>query len=701
MKRKSIVSKSIVRLIILGAAILLSVIVVSAMQFYNQMTAEYKEVANAFFKMVSIEPSIVNDMLSEENQAAIIGNDVDYMLDENGYYKEPYLSIVNEWYRTDWFLYETVSFNKNFLTFQILIPDGNDAVCLWYEKKDDEEFKLPFYRRPLEEEEKNVIDALYTNDKRLEELEDDFIIGIDDGKITGTLIQPVRDENYNIIAIAELDVDLSNIMFGIIKLIIRVAILVIFIIGFSLELYFYFAKRELLTPIQRIVKATENVVDKLKNNEDIQHLDIRTNDEIETLSKSFEAMEENLRNYIAENNAITAEREHIKAELDLASNIQSDMLIKAFPAFPDRKEFNIYATMNPAKEVGGDFYDFFLIDDNHLALVIADVSGKGVPASLFMMRSMLTIEGLAASTISPGKILESLNNMVRENNESKMFVTVWLGILDIEKGLLKAANAGHEFPMIKKSGDEFELYKDKHSFIVGGMKNIKYKEYELQLEPGTCIFVYTDGVPEAKNENNEMFRIESTLEALNKDPNANVKTLLANVRNSVTDFVRDAEQFDDLTMLGFEYLGPEASDESSAPQEITVEATIDNINVVTDFISEQLKKADFKGKVINQIRLASEEILANIANYAYSDSDENKDMHAIFELENDGKKAKIVFKDNGTPFDPLAKEDPDTTLSAKEREIGGLGIFLTKKLMDTVSYEYKDNQNILTITKDK
>ena len=248
----------------------------------------------------------------------------------------------------------------------------------------------------------------------------------------------------------------------------------------------------------------------------------------------------------------------IGAELSLATNIQTSMLPHIFPAFPMRSEFDIYASMDPAKEVGGDFYDYFLIDDDHLGMVIADVSGKGVPAALFMMASKIILQSVAVMGYSPAEVLQRANDAICSNNEAEMFVTVWLGILELSTGKLTAANAGHEYPAFRQPGGKFELYKDKHGFVIGGMEGVKYREYELMLEPGARLFVYTDGVPEATNAEKELFGAERMVRALNENADAAPVEILRGMRGAVDAFVRDAEQFDDLTMLCLEYKGGEA-----------------------------------------------------------------------------------------------------------------------------------------------
>ena len=284
----------------------------------------------------------------------------------------------------------------------------------------------------------------------------------------------------------------------------------------------------------------------------------RTKDEIEILAESFADISKKTRDYIVQITRITAEKERISTELSLANRIQADMMPHIFPAFPERNEFNIYASMDPAKEVGGDFYDFFLVDDDHLCMVMADVSGKGVPAALFMMASKIILQSVAMLGGSPAEILTKTNQAICSNNQEEMFVTVWVGILELSTGKLTAANAGHEYPVIRHPDGQYEIFNDKHGFVIGGMDGMKYKEYQLQLEPGTRLFVYTDGVPEATSDKNELFGMERMLAALNTDPTAGPEQVLKNVRSAVDGFVKDAEQFDDLTMLCMEYVGPDA-----------------------------------------------------------------------------------------------------------------------------------------------
>ena len=251
------------------------------------------------------------------------------------------------------------------------------------------------------------------------------------------------------------------------------------------------------------------------------------------------------------------ENERIRSELAMASRIQSAMLPGIFPAFPERKEFDIYASMDPVRGVGGDFFDFFFIDRDHLCLLIADVSGKGIPAALFMMASKIILADNAKSGKSPAQILQDTNEAICANNPEEMFVTVWLGILDISTGLLTTANAGHEYPALMHADGQFELFRDRHGLVVGGMPGVKYHEHSLQMYPGSKLFVYTDGVPEATDAENALFGTTRMLEALNAHANESPKQILHGVRQAVNEFVSDMEQFDDLTMMCLEYMPKE------------------------------------------------------------------------------------------------------------------------------------------------
>ena len=283
--------------------------------------------------------------------------------------------------------------------------------------------------------------------------------------------------------------------------------------------------------------------------------EIRSNDEIGDLAKSFNGMAASLKEYIENLTAVTAEKERIGAELDVATHIQKSMLPCIFPAFPDRKEFDVYATMNPAKEVGGDFYDFFMVDDTHLAVVMADVSGKGVPAALFMVIGKTLIKDHTEPGISLGDVFSDVNNMLCDSNSEGLFITAFEGVLDLVTGEFRYVNAGHEPPYIRRKGEGYEAYRIKAGFVLAGMEDLRYREGSLQLSAGDRIFLYTDGVTEATDAENQLYGSERLHRVLNDHLDANPEALLAAVKADVDHFVGDAPQFDDITMLCMEYRG--------------------------------------------------------------------------------------------------------------------------------------------------
>ena len=445
-----------------------------------------------------------------------------------------------------------------------------------------------------------------------------------------------------------------------------------------------------LLPLKKVQKSIRHYMQNKDSAEVIKHLSkLKSRNEIGQLSEDTIEMVKEIDNYLGEIQLIAAEKERIGTELSIASQIQEGSVPTVFPAYPDRAEFDIYASMTTAKEVGGDFYDFYLIDDDHLALVMADVSGKGVPAALFMMVTKILISDRALMGGTPGEILTFVNDRLCENNDADMFVTVWMGILEISTGKIIAANAGHDDPAICRKGGRFEIAKSRHGMVIGAMSGMKYRDYDFCLAPGDKLFLYTDGVPEATDANNQMLTLDGMLQALNLSPAGTPDEILNTVRARVDAFAGDAPQFDDMTMLCLEM-----KEANESVQTLKVEASTDNLAAVTDFVDAFLEAHGCPMKAQMQIDLCVEEVFVNIANYAYSNGgDAEIRLHA-----KDGE-VTLTFFDTGTPYDPLAKADPDITLSAEDRQIGGLGIFLVKKNMDAVSYRRENGKNILTMKK--
>ncbi|MDO5476649.1 MAG: PP2C family protein-serine/threonine phosphatase [Eubacteriales bacterium] len=313
----------------------------------------------------------------------------------------------------------------------------------------------------------------------------------------------------------------------------------------------------ILRPLKGVQEDIRFYKDTKRSKDVIESLSkIQSRNEIGQLAEDVIDLAREIDDYTKQIALISAEEERIGTELALAARIQEAMLPMTFPPFPNRKEFDIYASMDPAKEVGGDFYDFFFIDDDHLCLVIADVSGKGIPAAMFMTISKIILANTAKLGKSPAETLENANSAICPNNTEEMFVTVWMGILELSTGILTASNAGHEYPIVKQPDGKFEVLKDRHGFVIGGMDGLKYRSYELRITPGSILFLYTDGLPEATDAEKCMFGTDRILTVLNENPGQDPEQILHTMTEAVAGFVKDAEQFDDLTMLCLRYNGP-------------------------------------------------------------------------------------------------------------------------------------------------
>ena len=489
------------------------------------------------------------------------------------------------------------------------------------------------------------------------------------------------------VALASVDISMDMIDQQIHQFLGLTLCVVLVVLLLSIFAYYYYVRRILIRPLGTLHHAAIGLVESRMENLSDFKVDLHTGDELEDLSDAFRYMVSELNEYIRDLSRVTAEKERIGAELDVARHIQASMLPCIFPAFPERHEFDIYASMTPAKEVGGDFYDFFLVDDDHLAIVMADVSGKGVPAALFMMISKTLLKSAAQSGLSPKAVLEKVNNQLCENNDAEMFVTVWLGILEISTGKMKCANAGHEYPAIMRRGGGFQLFKDKHGLVLAGMEGARYREYELELNEGDRLFVYTDGVPEATNADTVLYGTDRMLHALNEAKDRSCCELLASLHRDVDAFVGAADQFDDITMLCIELRTV-----ANGMKKIGIAPTLDKLPEATGFFEDILSAANAPMKVIAQVNVAVDEIFSNIARYSGATA-------ATLGCSLADGRITLRFSDNGRPYDPTGKPDPDTTLSAEERDIGGLGIFMVKKIMDEVTYEYVDGLNILTLVK--
>ena len=414
-------------------------------------------------------------------------------------------------------------------------------------------------------------------------------------------------------------------------------------------------------------------------------VDVRSSQEFSSLSDDINSTVSTLKRYIAEAAA------RIDKELGYAKQIQ----LSALPTnFPEEEDFGIYAQMIAAKEVGGDFYDFYKLSDSTVAFLAADVSGKGIPAAMFMMTAKTIIKDLAESGIPVNEIFTRANEKLCENNESGMFVTAWMGILDLETGKLQFANAGHNPPLLKRADGSFEYLKSRVGFVLAGMEGINYRVTELTLTEGDRLFLYTDGVTEATNADNKLYGEERLLEFMNKNSTVEAKALLPALKANIDEFVGEAPQFDDITMLILDLKFYKGGEHMTSK---TFEAKIEALSDILGFVDMMLEKYECPMKIQTAVCVAIEEVFVNVARYAYKDGDGEVTLGIGFDAE-----SRIItfrMRDKGVPFDPLGKPDPDITLSAEERDIGGLGIFITKKTMDSVEYDYENGENVLTMTK--
>lgn len=419
-------------------------------------------------------------------------------------------------------------------------------------------------------------------------------------------------------------------------------------------------------------------------------------DELGQLAKVFNKITVDLKESIEKNIHERAQIERIEAELDVATEIQASMLPNVFPPFQDRNEFELYASMFPARHVGGDFYDFYFVDKDNLAIVIADVLGKGVPAALFMVVTKTLIENCSFSK-SPKKVFEMVNKKLMKNNKAGMFVTAFMGFYNIPTGKFIYANAGHNPPFLKKSGGSFEFLKTEHCTVLAWMENLSYDEQEITLEKGDTLYLYTDGVTEAMNARLELYSEQRLEDTLNKNKNASMKKLLEAVKGDVDKFCGDTEQNDDITMLAIK-IGKSGEmmtlERDEKMKETRSRASLDSLSALIDFVNRELITEGCKTEIINEIDIAVEEIFMNIVNYAYDSA--GGEVNISIYVDN---KVEIRFEDTGKPYNPLKQKSPDLSKPPKDRDIGGLGIFMVNNIMDYMEYSRLDGKNILVISK--
>ena len=436
-------------------------------------------------------------------------------------------------------------------------------------------------------------------------------------------------------------------------------------------LIYILIKKIIIDNIKRINHSLSEITDGNLN----VTVDVRSNEEFASLSDDINSTVNTLKNYIAEAAA------RIDKELEFAKQIQYSSLPSGFP---ERNEFELYAMMDTAKEVGGDFYDFYMLDKSHVAFLVADVSGKGIPAAMFMMKAKTIIKDLAENGLEPDEIFTSANEKLCENNDAGMFVTAWLGILSLETGNLRFANAGHNPPLIKIGNGDFEYLKARSGLVLAGMEGIKYRKNEIKLMPGDKIYLYTDGVTEATDINNQLYGEKRLLSLVDNAGDVSPQTLCDLVIKGVDSFVGDAPQFDDITMLSVSLNG------LVCENSVCVKVCESSRKTVNAFCDSLISKLEIVLKNANRIRIIFDEVFENILSYSKATV-----VDISYRVEN--KKLLLTFEDNGIKYNPTLSEAPDVTLSAEEREIGGLGIFMVKKMTENMEYSYENNKNILNL----
>jgi sigma-B regulation protein RsbU (phosphoserine phosphatase) len=470
----------------------------------------------------------------------------------------------------------------------------------------------------------------------------------------------------------------------------NLVIVILSLIALSLLIFFTFTiVNRMLGPLTKFAHSAREVAE---GNFTAELPQIKSKDEMRELRDSFEFMQRELSEYITNLKETTTAKEKIESELRIAKEIQMGMIPHIFPPFPQIKQIDLFALLESAKEVGGDLYDFFLLDDKHLCFAIGDVSGKGIPASLFMAVTRTLLRSLAQKEKTTAMIVSEINTTLCFNNDSNMFVTFFLGILDTTTGELRYCNAGHNPPVLVKNDGLTTFFDITKGIPLGLYEDFAFTEQITSLKSGDTLFLYTDGLTEAENCKNELFSdqklIETIQSAIAKSPADLVKYVLESVRNHVNG----NEQSDDLTMLGILYKG----DEVSTDKEMSAESDINMLPAINEWVVRRLKQLGLPDGLENTVNLVIEEAFSNIVFYAYEPGQKGKIDISLYL---DGEMLVIELRDKGKPFDPTAAEDPDTTLPAEKREIGGLGIFLIKKMTDRVEYRREERVNVLIIKK--
>ena len=388
-------------------------------------------------------------------------------------------------------------------------------------------------------------------------------------------------------------------------------------------------------------------------------------------------------------------KERMESELNIGREIQMSMLPLSFPAFPDRTDFDVHASLYPAREVGGDFYDLFLIDNQHFCFCVGDVSGKGVPSALFMAVTKTLIKSRAANDLSPASILSHVNTELSHRNESCMFVTIFLAILDLETGEMVYTNAGHNPPYLQRAGGELVRLDRRHGPIVGAAEGLAYREDRERLAPGDFVILYTDGVTEAMNVGSELYSEDRLQTLLSRLQYGSAEESVRGIVDDVWVYQGEAEQADDVTVMTVSYSGP-SEDAESNRLELRAVNRLEEIARVNEDFNEFARQHGIPEAIRRKFNLVYDEVLNNIISYAYNDKDEH-----IIEIVISLAEGRLVtsISDDGRAFNPFESEAPDTGLSVDERPIGGLGVHLVRSVMDEVKYERHGKRNVVILEK--
>jgi sigma-B regulation protein RsbU (phosphoserine phosphatase) len=422
---------------------------------------------------------------------------------------------------------------------------------------------------------------------------------------------------------------------------------------------------------------------------------VNRSDEVGELGKAFLHMKTDLQSSIDNLKKTTSAKERMEGELNIGRDIQMSMLPLIFPAFPDRSEFSIYASLKSAREVGGDFYDYFFIDDDSFCICIGDVSGKGVPSALFMAVTKTLIKSRAVNDYSPASILTQVNDEISQDNKSCMFVTIFLGIININTGVLVYTNAGHNPPYVKCSNDSLVRLDNRHGPVIGAVTGVVYKEDIIKLEKKDILFTYTDGVTEAMDPVDNLFTEERLVALLSSRKIESVEDIINTTLTAIKHFEQGAEQTDDITIMALEFLGKvEGKPVRSFGMIIKNDLLeIERLNQGFNCFADESRIPE---KVIKKMNIMFDELLNNIISYAFRDKNEH-DIEINVDFY--GDRLSITIMDDGIPFNPFDSAKPDTELSLEEREIGGLGIHLVRNIIDKISYKRRIDKNVVNLIK--